>query len=319
MTARDARRTGGLTLGLVLTATITTVVAVPRSAQTELAAMQGTVTDEDGKPLEGVVFTLTDLTRGRELQIKSDKSGRFYRRGLPAVEYGIKVELAGYQPIEDKVRLNAGIDRRYDFKLARAAPVGAEEFTKGVEAFNAGNLAAAAAAFEAAIQKNPDAPEARVNLALVYLRQSRPADATAQLEHAATLAPDQPAVFFQLGNAYVEARQNDKAIAALERGFAARPDLSDTLAWEATVTLGAVHFAEGRIDQATASFQKALAAKPGAAVPTLGLGKCAFSQGKVPEALDLFKKVATGAPGTPEAAEAEAFIKELEKVKGQAA
>ena len=60
-------------------------------------------------------------------------------------------------------------------------------------------------------------------------------------------------------------------------------------------------------------FEKALAAKPNAAAPKLGLGKVHFSKGDVAKALDFFQQVAASAPGTPEAAEAETFIKELKK------
>jgi Tfp pilus assembly protein PilF len=67
-------------------------------------------------------------------------------------------------------------------------------------------------------------------------------------------------------------------------------------------------------DRATASFEKALAAKPGAAVPMLGLGKSAFSSGDIKAALQYFKRVVAQAPGPPEAAEAAAFIAEIEKL-----
>src|SRR6185436_10275885 len=80
--------------------------AAPAAAgQMELAVMQGTVKDEAGKPLEGVTFRMKDTGRGRETTIKSDKDGKFYRRGLQAVEYDLVVEKDGYQPINDKIKL----------------------------------------------------------------------------------------------------------------------------------------------------------------------------------------------------------------------
>jgi len=288
--------------------------AAPAAAgQMELAVMQGTVRDDAGKPLEGVTFRIKDLGRGRETTIKSDKDGKFYRRGLQAVEYELVVEKEGYQPINDKIKLTAGTDRRLDFKLAKSAPEGAGDFAKGVEAYNRGDHAAAVQAFEAAVQKAPELPEVRVNLALAYFRLQRTADAVAQLEKAAALAPDSPRVLFQLGGAYVEMQSLDKAMAAFERGLAKQPDATDPLAWEADVTLGAVYFAKGENDKAIAQFDKALAVKPNAPAPTLGLGKVYFSKGDVAKALQLFQQVAASSPGTPEAAEAEVFIKELKK------
>ena len=299
---------------LVLAAVAVMFEAVPAVAgQMELAVIQGTVRDEEGKPLEGVTFRLKDIGRGSETTVKSDKSGKFYRRGLQAVEYELVVEKEGYQPINDKVRLSAGENaRRYDFKLAKAAPEGAGDFAKGVEAYNKGDNAAAAAAFEAAMAKAPDLPEIRVNLALAYFRMQRTADAVTQLEKAASLAPNNQAVQFQLGGAYVEMQSLDKAMAAFEKGLAIKADASDPLVWEAIVTLGAVYFAKGDADKAIAQYEKALAVKPGAPAPTLGLGKVYFSKNDVAKALQLFEQVAAQ-KGTPEAAEAEVFIKELKK------
>ncbi len=286
------------------------------TAQMELAVVLGTVKDDAGQPLAEVTFRLRDLERGRDTIIRSDKAGRFYRRGLQAVEYELFVEKEGYQPIHDKIRLTAGIDRRFDFKLVKAAPAGAEEFARGVQAFNSGNTAAAIEAFEAAVAKAPDLPEVRVNLALAYIRASRPADAVASLETAARLAPDDPRVQFQLGSAYIDLKDLDKAAAALEKGLARQPDVKDPLAYDGTVTLGAVYFARGDNDKAQAQFEKALAARPGAATPLVGLGKVHFSRGALDKALACFQQVVSDHPGTPEAAEATTFINGLKKSKG---
>lgn len=288
--------------------------ATAASGQMELAVITGIVTDEAGVPLEGVTLRLRDVERGREIVFQSGKDGRFYRRGLQAIEYSFVVEKKGYQPIENKLKLAAGMDRRFNFKLVMAAPEGAEEFVRGIAAFNSGDNEGAVLAFEEAAKKAPDAPEIQVNLALAYLRLGRPDEAIARLEKVASQLPD-ARTLFQLGGAYVEAKQYDKAIEVIEKGLVKQPSLADPLALEATVTLGAVYFATGKIELAVANFEKALAVNPTAAAPKLGLGKCAFSKGDVDQALRYFKEVVSSAPGTPEAAEADTFIKELEKVK----
>jgi tetratricopeptide (TPR) repeat protein len=279
----------------------------------ELAVMQGVVHDEGGQPLADVTFRITDVERGREIVVKSDKNGRFYRRGLQAVEYEISVEKEGYQPIKDRIRLSAGMDRRFDFKLVKAAPAGAGDFAEGVKAFNAGNFAAAASAFEAAIQKQPDLPELHVNLALAYYRLSRTADAVAQLEKAASLAPGDPHVQFQLGSAYVELKDLPKAAAALEQGLAKVTDTSDPLVHDAHVTLGAVYFASGTLDKAQQEYEKALALKPDTPGALLGLGKVQFGRNNPAAALATFERLVAAHPGTPEATEAQTFVAELKK------
>jgi tetratricopeptide (TPR) repeat protein len=285
--------------------------------QMELAVIQGTVVDEqDGKPLPDVTIRLRDLDRGRETIVKSDKGGKFYRRGMQAVAYEITVEKEGYRPINDKIDLKAGVEGRFNFKLAKASPLGAEEFQQGVAAYNKGDFQAAAMSFEAAVKKAPTVPDLYVNLALAYYRLNRKEEAVAQLENAASLGPDDPKIHYQLGSAYVEMNQYDKAVAAFEKGLAKNPDLAtDPLALEAASTLGAVYFAQGDNAKAEAQFQKVLVAKPGAAGAMLGMAKVHFSKGHVTQALQLFEQVVAQHPGTPEATQAEAFIKELRKTK----
>jgi tetratricopeptide (TPR) repeat protein len=298
---------------VVVAAAAFVLSATAASGQMELAVITGVVTDEAGAPLEGVTFRLQDTQQGREIVFKSDRDGRFYRRGLKALDYQFLVEKDGYQTLKNHLKLNAGMDKRFSFKLVKSAPVGSEEFVKGVAAFNAGDNQGAVTAFEAAVRKAPDAPEIKVNLALAYLRVGRSSDAIAELEKAAAMAPGRPEVLFQLGGAYIDAKMNDKAIAAIEAGLARQPDLTNPLSYEATVTLGAVYFAVGQVDPAIARFTAARAARPNAPAPTLGLAKCLFSKGDTDQALQYLQQVVTSSPGTPEAAEAAEFIKAIKK------
>ena len=283
------------------------------AGQMELGSVQGTVKDEGGQPLEGVTITLNDTGKGRSTQAKTDKSGKFFRRGLQAGSYQLVVEKEGYNPIRDSLQVSAGLEKRYDFKLVKGAPEGAEEFARGVAAFNRGDNTAAAQAFEETLKKAPNLPEVRVNLALAYFRLSRPADAVAQLEKARELAPDKPSVLFQLGEAYITLKDYDKAIAAIEQGLAKAPTATDPAAIEGQTTLGAVYFAKGDNDKAIAAFEKALAAKPDAVAARLGAAKAYFSKGNIDKAVEHFRQVASSAPGTPEATEANTFISEISK------
>lgn len=297
---------------------VTLLLCTPVAAQMELGVIKGQVVDETGAPLASATITLVNVDRGREVTLTTDKNGRFYRRGLQAVEYEMSVVKDGYQPIKDTVRLVAGVERDFDFKLAKGTPVGAKEFQEGVAAFNAGEFPKAAAAFETAVASAPGIPDLHVNLALAYMRLNRQADAIASLEKAAALAPNDPKVHYQLGSAYIETQTYDKAVQALEKGLSSRPDLaSDPLAVEATSSLGAVYFARGEMDKAEQQFTRVLAVRPGAAGATLGMAKLHFSRGDVQQALTLFDQVVAAHPGTPEAAQAETFIKELRK-KGEA-
>ncbi len=276
--------------------------------------IRGTVVDEEtGAPLPDTLISLDDPSSGKAYTTKTDKKGVFYKRGVIGSAYRVSVKKEGYKLLEEPLRVAAGAEHKFNFKLAKAAPVGAREFAEGFEAFNRGDNEAAAKFFELAMEKAPDLPEIRVNLALAYLRLDRKAEAVAKLEEAVKMAPDDPRILFQLGGAYVEMRDFDKARDAFERGLAKTTDPSNELAREAEVTLGAVYFAKGDTDKSIEYFEKALAAKPGAPTPTLGLAKAYLSKGDSARALELFEQVVAAAPGTPEATQAEAFITGLKK------
>jgi tetratricopeptide (TPR) repeat protein len=292
------------------------IFAVPgvTHAQGEMGNIKGTVTDEQGNPIEGALLKLHNSGKGGDFSTKTDKKGLYYKRSLPSGSYDFTLEKDGYKSVSDHFRVAAGGDHKFDFTLAKGAPEGAKEFAQGFEAFNRGDNAGAAAFFEAALAKAPELPEIRVNLAIAYLRLGRKPDAVGQLEQAAKLAPEQPRILFQLGGAYVEMRDWEKATGAFEQGLAKQPDVTkDALALEATITLGAVYFAKGDIDKSVTNFERALAAKPGAPVPMLGLGKAYLSKGDTDKALQLFQQVMAAAPGSAEAKQAEAFIAGLKK------
>jgi superkiller protein 3 len=86
-----------------------------------------------------------------------------------------------------------------------------EQFARGVHFQQAGDLAAARSAYEAALKLSPRRIDALSNLGLVYggLRQYDRAVKT--LETARDIDPKQPAVLFNLGLAYLQAGQNENA------------------------------------------------------------------------------------------------------------
>lgn len=97
--------------------------------------------------------------------------------------------------------------------LAAQAPSGEsdEQFARGVRLQQAGDLAGARGAYEAALKLSPRRIDALSNLGLVYggLRQYDRAVKT--LETAREIDPRQPTVLFNLGLAYLQTGQNDNA------------------------------------------------------------------------------------------------------------
>lgn len=286
----------------------------PAAAQPEFASFFGTVKDEKGQPLTGVKFQLKDPTRGRDLTFETNNRGVFSRRTITPGQYDLVVQKDSYRPIHDKLTFKAGEEKRLEFTLVAAMSPAEIAFARGIEAFTARDYARAAAMFEETIKLAPTSAEAHTNLGLVYLRQGRNDDGIRSLEQAAGLS-NRPEARFQLAAAYIEAREVDKAIAQITQGLAALTDLQNPLALDATVTLGSLYFSKGDVDLAVATYEKVLAVRPDSPGVRLGLGKCHFNKGDLQKALDSFKRVVSTSPGSPEAAEAQVFIKEIEKLR----
>lgn len=96
--------------------------------------------------------------------------------------------------------------------------------TEGGQAWNAGDIQRAAAAFGRAALLAPTMAQAHVNLGVALRRLGRLDAAIASYRRALALTPDDPAAHSNLGNALRELGRLEEAEAHLARAHAARPD-----------------------------------------------------------------------------------------------
>jgi tetratricopeptide (TPR) repeat protein len=109
------------------------------------------------------------------------------------------------------------------------SPRSAEPYNIGADALNAGDTAAAEAAFRQALEQEPDCGMALLGLGMALLRQDRDAEAAEALAEAGALFPDRAEVLAQQSEAAFAAQDFERALAlgqrAVEldpRSFAAR-------------------------------------------------------------------------------------------------
>ena len=88
---------------------------------------------------------------------------------------------------------------------------------------------------------------ARQNLAVLYTRQRRLADAGAVLSEAARVSPDSPVVLVSLGRTLLDHGMKADAAVVLERAVGLAPSLPDARFW-----LARVYLAAGEAPRATA-------------------------------------------------------------------
>lgn len=145
-----------------------------------------------------------------------------YRRALeveptnPQLLLSLGVALAGAGDV-------SGAVEQYQRSLA-ASPAQPLVFLNLGLALEASDAMAAANAYRNAIAINPYEAVAYFNLANVFLRQQRPADAIPLYEQAVRLDPSLANANFYLARAYALTNQVDRAIAAMDQGLQFKPD-----------------------------------------------------------------------------------------------
>lgn len=102
-------------------------------------------------------------------------------------------------------------------------PAARKAAEQGVEAFQKGDLDAAATAFGKLLELAPDNPGALLNLGSVELRRKRYTEAEPLLKRATRLDPDNAQAWLMLGLLYCDQDKNDEALAALSQAVLLDP------------------------------------------------------------------------------------------------
>jgi tetratricopeptide (TPR) repeat protein len=188
------------------------------------------------------------------------------------------------------------------FGLRRKAPVpagraaGAAEWrSRGNAALGKGALDEAAHCYRQAVAADAGDAAAHLNLGYVLLEQGQPAAAAGALAQAAALAAADPQVLadarFLLGRTQQAQGQAAAAIASYQAALAARPGFEDALRELVPLLLGA-----GRTDAALALAQEAAQAAP-SPLRFMLLAQALHASGQQRESLQALDAVLAGEPG----------------------
>ena len=116
---------------------------------------RGTVKDEEGNPMPDAQITLTLIARNYSFDFKTNKKGKFYRRGIEPGEYMLSVEVEGFKPYEQKIYISVGQEYKMDIVMAKSVSVeevknkeAKNNFDQGVQFYQQGKYDEAIEAFE---------------------------------------------------------------------------------------------------------------------------------------------------------------------------
>ena len=276
---------------------------------------RGTIKDENGNPIPNGKIILTLIARNYSFDFKTNKKGKFYRRGIEPGEYMLVVEVEGYKPFKQQIYIRVGQEYKMDIVMAKSVSVeevknseAKNKFDQGVQFYQQGKFDEAIEAFEDVTINKPDFAEGYYNLGMAYLRQGDPDRAIEVIDKAIELKPDFIEAYFGIGQAYIDKGDEEQATEIFKKAVAINP--SDAKIY---VNLGALYFSASRDDLAMEAFLKALELDPSLPHTYYQLGLLYYKKQEFDESIESFEKYLELAPQAPDAESIKAIIEELRK------
>jgi tetratricopeptide (TPR) repeat protein len=292
----------------VLVALVALGFALPVAAQNLVV---GKVTDVKGTPVEGAIVTIEQPSSGRKYETKTGKDGTYTQVGLIAGAYSITVTKEGVGSSKGNVNVRGGRVPA-NFVLGMTAGEGLNKtFNEGVAASAAGNFDEAIAKFNEALKTNPQCADCYYNIGVANIGKKDYDKAEEAYKKAVEVKPSADA-YNGLASVYTTQRKFDLAqeaskkaaeLTATTPGGAVSPD--------AAYNQGVVLWNAGKIAEAKAAFEQAIAAKPDHAEAHYQLGMALVNEGNLKGARGEFDTYIKLAPNGPNAAQAKALAAQL--------
>ena len=316
----------------IFTLFLVSYMALAALAQEHLgkARINGTVVDEEGQPMEGVLVVVESLEYGTKLEGYSDKKGRFAVAGMGTGQWRITATKEGYNSsyIDKNIhqlRKNPPIDFMLK-KLSGFAPRLADE--ESFKLFDKGNLLLkekkydeALAVFEEFLAKRPEVYHAHLNIGTCYLKKGELDKAEEELmlvldnimEKFGDYKKDPQAslrAFTGLGEIYIRREDFEKA----QNYFAMALDISpeDEVA---AYNVAEVLFSHQKVDEAIKYLELSIQIKKDWSKPYMKLGYVYLNKGDLDESLEYFNKFIEMDPENPEVPTVRNIIITIEKIK----
>ncbi len=246
--------------------------------------LQGNVTDEQKRPVDGATITLrigtdrVDASQPGPDPIKTNKDGKWSVLGLAGGNWGILIEKEGYMPSEGQTRVN-------EFGPAPPVNIALKLIPKEVQE-------------QAAANDKRSVVLTAVQNGNALMGQQKYAEARAEYEKAiAQVEPEfQPPILRGIAQAYSYEKQADKAIETLKKSLTIKPDDAETI--QVLVNLLVTEGKEEEAQTWMAKLPQGTTVDPNA---LLNLGIKAYNEKKLDDAVKYFDRVVHENPSLADA------------------
>jgi len=182
------------------------------------ARVLGVIHDQDGNPVPGVKVTFFLPVAGGGFSVASDEEGKWTAAWLRKGSWNIDFEKVGYEP--RKISLNVSeSEKNPEVKIALKKVEGLfltddlkKELTAANALFDAKDYAGALAAFQAMVEKYPEAYILNKNVGNCHFALDRYAEAEAAYQKILARDPGNADAIVLIGNTYANRNENEKAL-----------------------------------------------------------------------------------------------------------
>jgi len=188
-------------------------------------------------------------------------------------------------PPELNERLRSLEEKLEDMSRLGFATDAKTAFLRGLYFYNQGKYDEALAAFNWALELEPDDPVTLNNRGVTYRQMEKYDEALTDYNRSLELRPDDPDALNNRGNTYAELKRYDEALADYNRSLELRPDHSGTLN-----NRGATYAKLKRYDEALTDFNRSLELRTDNPSTLYNLACLSSLQGKTVDALGYLKK-----------------------------
>jgi len=290
----------------------------------------GSVTDENGNPVNGAEIVCQSLEFNLILKTTSNKKGNWAIAGLGSGIFRISASKSGYLPSETQMKISHFRNPPVDFVLKsiessdvqamEGGEVSKELFREATTLFNQEKYDAALQLFRSFLEENPTLFQVRINIGNCYREMGEYENALTEYQAVLDLLKeknpdlqgnkDAAMALSNMGETYILMNDIEKAHFFLRQAIEIFPK-DHALAYN----IAEIYFDNGKIDQAIEYYELAIQIKPDWPLAYLKKGYAYLNKADFVEAISSFNKFLELAPEDEEAEKIRNLITQLEKIK----
>jgi tetratricopeptide (TPR) repeat protein len=275
----------------------------------------GFVTDEEGKPLQGVKVKLFFTTTQSGFDLKTDAEGKWVAIGIKGGTWYVDFELPGYltKKIVIEVKDYHAQNPQIEVKLTKLAGLTVtdevkEQFLKGNQLFEEKKYGEAIGVYQAILEKFPDAYIIYLNVGNSYFQMEKYDEAEAAFQKVLEKDAKEPHALLGIGNIYMNRGDPEKALEFYGKTEFGKIDDPVVL-----YNVGTLLYKNGKAAEALNYFQKAVEIQEDFLDARYQLGLVCLALGKNAEALAEFEGYLKHDPDSERASQVKGFIEYLKK------